>query len=108
MHATLKAEREGLEVRLKTRGEAEASWETRYAELNNRHTELQAQLATTNTEQGLLARAKASVEAQLTAGQQDIARLQGEVSRVTSEHITSMRQLQSVQTELRAAIRRAD
>ncbi|KAI0323081.1 hypothetical protein OF83DRAFT_11438 [Amylostereum chailletii] len=107
-HAVLKTELDEADTQLRSRADSEAEWAAKCSDLEELHAQAQQEIASVRGVRDTLSQENAILQTQLQSAKHAASEYQEAVSRVTAEHIASMRQLQSVQADLRGATRRAE
>ncbi|KAF8640607.1 hypothetical protein AX17_000268 [Amanita inopinata Kibby_2008] len=108
VHATLKSEYDNVERQCHALQEKESEWERKYAILQDESAKAGQELVSIDSERRNLMLDKSSLQSQVEKAESSILELRGMLDKAASELATQARQLQILNGDLRAAIRRAD
>lgn len=107
-HVALKSERDTLEVKYQESLTKESDRDARMSQLDEQLLQMRGQLADLSTERDELSQAKTNLQQQVERNESSVQELQDKLAQAASAVSTSARQLQTTQTDLRSALRRAD
>ena len=107
-HSSLKLEKNSIETQLRQRVDGENHWKARHAELETTHAVSKELLSSAGSEKDQLAKEKVQLQSQVDANQAVLSELQQKLAHAASELVSSARQLQIAQADLRSASRRAE
>ncbi|KAG6846055.1 hypothetical protein H0H87_006419 [Tephrocybe sp. NHM501043] len=107
-HRILKTERDDLDTQRQLQSNTSSDLEARLSQLQATHSETLGQLASVSSANATLAQEKADIEIQGQAAQKTLSELQEKLVAAAASITINSRQLQTVQSQLRAATRRAE